>query len=220
MFLSVALTRVVPTIVSLSHREGPESRQLEPFELAIWERIYGTLAVADREASVILHTILQSVHPTNHPTEPHHDPSLALMQPLSPEKTRETLDILTPEMHAMVVEANIKNHTSGPIQTAWRSALATTSKQAPAESIMDLNTYTTVKEELPRTPNSLWDEVEGEEDTEEHGPRIGSPSMSRSVSVSPTLRREALSSKAEDAPNQTKTPSPGRHSSGPSAGEF
>ena len=217
MFLSVALTRVVPTIVSLSHKEGPESRQLEPFELAIWERIHGTLAVADREASVILHTILQSVNPANHPTEAHHDPSLALMQPLSPEKTRETLDILTPEMHAMVVEANIKNHTSGPIQTAWKSALAT-SKQPPAESTVDQNTYTTVKEELPRTPNSLWDEIEGEEDTEEHGPRIGSPS--KSSSVSPTLRREALSSKAEDAPNQTKTPSPGRNSSGPSAGEF
>src|SRR5258707_9432849 len=114
MFLSVALTRVVPTVISLLNKEGPESRQLEPFELAIWERIYGSLAVADREASVILHTILQSVNPIN-PTKPHHEPSLALMQPLSPERTTETLDILTQEMHAMVVEANIKNHISGPI---------------------------------------------------------------------------------------------------------
>jgi len=215
MFLSVALTRVVPTIISLLNKEGPESRQLEPFELAIWERIYGSLAVADREASVILHTILQSVNSINS-TKPHHEPSLALMQPLSPERTTETLDILTPEIHAMVVEANIKNHTSGPIHAAWKAALASTSKQVPPESIIGQTTCTAVKDELPQTPNSLWDEVLEEEDTEEHEPHIGSSSRSRSGS--PTLRREALpSTKVGDA---TITHSPGRNSSVPSAGEF
>jgi hypothetical protein len=96
VFLSVALTRVVPRIISLSSREAADSRQLEPSELPTWERIYGTLAVADREASILLtHTILQSIHPTSQ-AKGHHEPS---MQPLSQEETRETLDILTPEMH-------------------------------------------------------------------------------------------------------------------------
>jgi hypothetical protein len=217
MSLSVALTRVVPRIISLLSEEGADSRQLEPSELAMWERIYGTLAVADREASVILHTILQSVHPINQ-TKAHHEPSLALMQPLSPEKTRETLDVLTPEMHAMVVEANIKNHTSGPIQTAWRSTLATTSKHVPADSIIDQTTCTTVEEDLPRTPNSLWDEIQREEETEQLALRIGSPSRSRSGS--PTLRREALSTMQGEDANQTKTSSPGRNTSGPSPAEF
>lgn len=178
---------MVPRIASLLSKDGTDSRELEPFELAIWERIYGTLAVADREASIILHAILQSVHPTG-PTKANHDPSLALMQPLSPEKTRETIDILTPEMHAMIVEANIKNHPDGLIQAAWKSAL---------------------EEELPRTPNSLLlDEIEPEENTEKRSLGIGSASRSRSGS--PTLRREVLS----------VDHSPGRNSSGPSAGDL
>lgn len=205
VFLSVALTHVVPKIISLSSREAADSRQLEPFELATWERIYGTLAVADREASILLHTILQSIHPTSR-AKGHHEPSLASMQPLSQEETRETLDILTPEMHAMVVETNIKNHMSNPIQAAWKSALTATSKQ---ESIVDEMTPT-VDEKLPRTPNSLWDE-----DSEEQPFHVGSPSRSRSGS--PTLRQ--AKTKAEDA-NETQSPSPGRSSCGPSAGEF
>src|SRR5258708_14197141 len=108
------------------------------------------------------------------------------MQPLSTERTTETLDILTQEMHAMVVEANIKNHISGPIHEAWKAALASTSRQVPSESITGQTTCTTVKEELPRTPNSLWDEAQEEEDTEEDRVHIGSTSSSRSRS--PTLR--------------------------------
>lgn len=213
MFLTVALTRVVPRIVSLLSMEGPDSRQLEPFELAMWQRIYGTLAIADREASVILHTILESVHPTNQ-TKTYHDSSLASMRPLSTEKTRETMELLTPEMHAMVVEANIKNHTSVPIQAAWKAALATASRQVSAESSIDQTIPTTVKEELPRTPSSLWDEGQPEDTDGLHG------LSSRSRSTSPKFRREVLSgTKANDAdlPNTHPT---ARSSSVLSAGEF
>jgi hypothetical protein len=50
MFLSVALTRVVPRFIALLSEEGnQDSRKLEPIEKEIWERIYATLAIADRE---------------------------------------------------------------------------------------------------------------------------------------------------------------------------
>ena len=45
------------------------------------------------------------------------------MQPLSPSATTEVLDLLTPDMQALVVEANIKNNNAGPIATAWEAAL-------------------------------------------------------------------------------------------------
>jgi hypothetical protein len=45
------------------------------------------------------------------------------MQPLSSSATTETLQLLTPDMLALVVEANIKNNHAGPIATAWEAAL-------------------------------------------------------------------------------------------------
>ena len=45
------------------------------------------------------------------------------MQPLSPSATTEVLELLTPDMQTLVVEANIKNNRMGPIATAWEAAL-------------------------------------------------------------------------------------------------
>ena len=45
------------------------------------------------------------------------------MQPLSPSATSEALALLTPEIQALIVEANIKNNHTGPIATAWEAAL-------------------------------------------------------------------------------------------------
>ncbi|KAF9556248.1 hypothetical protein CPC08DRAFT_670121 [Agrocybe pediades] len=126
MFLSVALSRVVPQFIFLlSEDENPDSKPLDAVERAIWERLYGTLAIADREASIILHTIFRSITPSLSPssTQPYHDPTLARMHPLTPAQTAQVLEKLTPEMRNLVLEANIKNQTAGPVANAWDAAL-------------------------------------------------------------------------------------------------
>ena len=69
-----------------------------------------------------MHTILQSIRPASSQTT-YHDPTLARMQPLSPSTTIEVLELLTPNMRDLIVEANIKNNLAGPIATAWEAAL-------------------------------------------------------------------------------------------------
>ena len=49
IFINVALIKVVPQFFVLLSEDGTDSRQLEPVERAIWERIYGAIAIADRE---------------------------------------------------------------------------------------------------------------------------------------------------------------------------
>jgi len=122
MFLSVALSRVVPYFILLFDDSQVTQPQANPADRALWERTYATLAVADREASIILHTILRSIKPASSQTL-YHDPTLARMQPLSPSATTEALNLLTPGMQALIVEANIKNNRAGPIATAWEAAL-------------------------------------------------------------------------------------------------
>ena len=76
-------------------------------------------------ASIILHTILRSITPSLSPstTQPYHDPTLARMHPLTPSQTVQALAKITPEMRSLVLEANIKNQTAGPVATAWDAAL-------------------------------------------------------------------------------------------------
>ena len=51
IFINVALIKVVPQFFVLLSEDGTDSRQLEPVERAIWERIYGAIAIADREGN-------------------------------------------------------------------------------------------------------------------------------------------------------------------------
>lgn len=150
MFFSVALSRVVPYFVFLF--DDPQVTNVNSADRALWERAYAAIAVADREgensfnnfdlslintlfhsASIILHTILQSITPASSQTL-YHDPTLARMQPLSPSATTETLKLLTPDMQALVVEANIKNNHAGPIATAWEAALLKAIRLPPNDS--------------------------------------------------------------------------------------
>jgi hypothetical protein len=210
MFLSVALTRVVPQFISLLN-EGEESRQLEPLELALWERIYGTIAIADREASVLLHTILQSINLGN-TNKPYHNPTLASMHPVSPHEAIETLDRLTPEMHAMAVEANIKNHDSGPISVAWRAALSNFNNQVVVSGDQGTPSTPVVKQEAQRTPNNILkkDLLDRTESIDRVLENTSSPAGDyASDSGNPRARR---------APFETRSPAR-RSSFGPSAGE-
>ena len=216
IFLSVGLTRVVPQFISLLSKDGTDSRQLEPFERAIWKRIYGTIAMADREASVILHTVLQSVNPASK-DKPYHDPTLALMHPLSPQETRETLDQLTPEMHALVFEANIKNQTSGPIATAWKDALTTSERLFPNGHILDEPITTPVEQEPQISDSLLKMEAESMGDSMTDDANLQSQ---LDVHI-PTLRTPSASPFPDMHETQSNARSPARKGSfGPGAGEF
>ncbi|PPQ63754.1 hypothetical protein CVT24_004263 [Panaeolus cyanescens] len=122
MILSIALSRVVPQFLALISESGDQGRELDPVEHAIWERIFGTLAIADREASIILHTLLHSVTPST-TNKPYHEPTLARMTPLPPKEASETYQKLAPEMYNLVIEANIKNQIAGPVASAWEEAI-------------------------------------------------------------------------------------------------
>lgn len=185
MFFTVALTRVVPQFVSLLGNEAADSRELEPVERAIWERLYGAIAIADREASVILHTIIHSVtsgssskgqgQGSSEETSAH-DPTLASMYPAPPQKTIKALNELTPEMEAMVIEANIKNQRDGPIGQAWRGLLP----HKPSE-----NGRLTRRRALS-TPELPAEAVGSEREMEQHtgGPQMnGFPRLPRTSSV-------------------------------------
>jgi len=234
MFLSVALSRVVPQVISLLSEDGTDSRELEPVERAIWERIYGTIAIADREASLILHTILQSINPTAPSTsKPCHDPTLARMQPLSPAKTAEALDKLSPEMQALVVEANIKNHMGGPIASACEAALKKSrSIFSPSRSSsQSMQTPGKVKQEIPQTPRTreFWEKEPGDGEevialaSDEPGAASTPTSSFARVNGSPPMlpRTPSMTRIANNMGSPKRVQSPARRSSfGPAAGEF
>ena len=52
MFLSVALTRIVPYFIFLFNDSQTTQSQVNPAEKALLERIYATIAVADREGEI------------------------------------------------------------------------------------------------------------------------------------------------------------------------
>ncbi|CAA7260548.1 unnamed protein product [Cyclocybe aegerita] len=223
MFLSVALSRVVPTFIRLLSNDGTDGRKLTPLERSIWERIYGTIAIADREASIILHTILQSVQSTSS-KQPYHVPTLARMQPLEPAKATKTLEELSPEIQALVVEANIKNQNAGPIASAWEAVLRRSRSSSPGA--------TDATSEAPKTPapkvKNFWERDIKDEEAEDiitlvdaangtpiqmSSPRAGDTSLPRTPSSSrlgPVV----------DRMSPTKTHSPVRRESFVGAGEF
>ncbi|KAF9477885.1 hypothetical protein BDN70DRAFT_79649 [Pholiota conissans] len=168
MVLSVALSRVVPRIIFLLGDGASDTRKLNPLERDIWERVYGTIAIADREASIILHTILHSITPASKsPEKPYHHPTLANMSPLSPAQTKKAFDQLTPEMRNLIIEANIKNQTAGPIANTWNAVLRKAASAAASKSTT--TTEAGAEAKTPSTPRStnFWEKATGVvEDTE------------------------------------------------------
>lgn len=77
------------------------------------------------------------------------------MQPLSPSATTEALQLLTPDMQALVVEANIKNTRAGPIATAWEAALLKAICLPPIDSDMALKEDGVEKTEK-KNPERKW----------------------------------------------------------------
>jgi len=240
MFLSVALTRVVPQFIALLSDEGnADVRKLDAVEREIWERISSTLAIADREgnllfflhmhgsepllsASIVLHTILHSILPSTTTTEPYHQPTLARMQPLSPSKAVEALDSITPEMRNLVIEANIKNQSAGPVAAAWDAALRKVREKASSQP----DSMTTNGAPLTPRSRNFW-----EKDVAEGEPVVALMDVDASVIEvpgSPTTGGPYQLTKTPSTPGTRSTPngsptknlSPVRRGSFVARGEF
>jgi len=175
-------------------------------------------------ASIVLHTILQSVSPAS--TEPYHEPTLARMQPLSPSKMAEALNNITPEMRNLVIEANIKNQSAGPVATAWDTALRKVREKGRSDSLQPPNGTMNGAPVTPRSRN-FWEKEVVEEDPvvlladvdasviEVPGSlTVGGPYQLTKMPSTPRVRSTPSGS-------PTKNHSPVRRSSfGPGSGEF
>ncbi len=148
------------------------------------------------------------------------------MQPLSPSKTAEALNNITPEMHNLVIEANIKNQSAGPVATAWDAALRKVRDKARSSGSQLPNATADGAPVTPRSRN-FWEKgVVGEE------PVVVLVDVDASVIEvpgSPTTGGSYQLTKMPSTPRVRSTPSgspmknlsPVRRSSfGPGSGEF
>ncbi|KAJ3733856.1 hypothetical protein DFJ43DRAFT_1067043 [Lentinula guzmanii] len=109
IFSSIALTRVAPQLF-------PDTQQDE--KQRILQQINQQAAFCDREASVALHTELQSIHPSS----PSSRVGTSEMRPVLQPST-EVIDELAVELKNMILETNVKQKT-GPLRSVWESAIA------------------------------------------------------------------------------------------------
>ncbi|KAK0459377.1 DnaJ-domain-containing protein [Desarmillaria tabescens] len=115
--LSVAVSRVAPRLFP----EPPDQTVVE------LEKLHALAGMADREASMLLHTELHSVHPVTSSSE---KVSLSRMRPLL-EPSSDVMDELSKEMENMIIETNIKKD-AGPLKTIWETAV-----QKGRDSVLD-----------------------------------------------------------------------------------
>ncbi|KAJ2931472.1 hypothetical protein H1R20_g5557, partial [Candolleomyces eurysporus] len=126
MFLNVALLRVTPYLIPVDEFADPG------LELALLDRTTALVNMADREASKMVHTELQSIanpvpSSSSAPSDsgfsstPQH-PSFARMEPVSPQTATQLLNELAPEMESLIIETNVKQG-AGPLKTAWEMAV-------------------------------------------------------------------------------------------------
>ncbi|KAF9463581.1 hypothetical protein BDZ94DRAFT_1297784 [Collybia nuda] len=135
LFLSIALSRVVPVLVSAFG--PPQMSQKE--EKEVIERILALSGVADREGSIMLHTLLHSVmSPAERhemisslarprPFEIPHGLQLGVSPGIEPTQAvntpaTQTLQALAKEIEELVIEANIKKE-DGPLRSVWEAAI-------------------------------------------------------------------------------------------------
>ncbi len=84
------------------------------------------------------------------------------MEPLTQAKSKEVFEEITPEMCNLIIEANIKNQTAGPIANAWDAAL----RQAAAASASASAAAGGAAPATPRTRNFWEKAAEAGTDTE------------------------------------------------------
>ena len=120
------------------------------------------------------------------------------MEPLTQAKTKEVFEEITPEMCNLIIEANIKNQTAGPIASAWDAALRRAAAAAAASA-----TAGGAAPATPRTRNFWEKAAEASTDTESSIVFVDSASASLTdggegelprVPSTPRLGRRGLSS--------------------------
>ncbi|KAG5650525.1 hypothetical protein H0H81_011930 [Sphagnurus paluster] len=139
IFLSIALSRVAPVLLSAFF---PETQPTPP---AVNAELAQLTAIADRETSVMLHTLLHSISSPESAASPHEDiSSLARPRPFRPpegifafpdprttppeahperdEEPAHPLTRLRREMEELIIEANIKKE-DGPLRSVWEAAV-------------------------------------------------------------------------------------------------
>ncbi|EAU91917.1 chaperone DNAJ [Coprinopsis cinerea okayama7 len=170
MFMSVALTRVAPHLIPYDEYADPRVEQ------ALLERTVQLVAVADREASKLLHTELQSIASPSPPSlastaTPRH-PSFARMEPISPNTASSLMQTLQPEMEQLVIEANLKRQ-EGPLKSAWDAAVARAFKTfgRRAGRSREATESTGEPEQERIVENDDVDEDEEEDDSRQRTPR-------------------------------------------------
>jgi len=119
IFLSIALSQVAPQLFpdEMADRQGTV------------ERLKTMVGVADREASLMLHTELHSIHPLSTPHT-----SLTHMKPFPGPPSEQVMQLLTEEMQNMIIEMNVKKD-SGPLKSIWEGAIARGRANSAAEDI-------------------------------------------------------------------------------------
>ncbi|KAF5357335.1 hypothetical protein D9758_005940 [Tetrapyrgos nigripes] len=158
VFLSVALTRVAPQLF-------PEESSQE--QEAIMQQILALAGYSDREASIMLHTELHSIHPFTPETRI----SASLTKPrVDPDQ--EIMDQLAAEMENMIIESNLKKD-SGPLRSAWDNAVKKARSRSKSLSAM-MTTMTTPtragKSEKGKATAMEKPSLESEEDGRDNSP--------------------------------------------------
>jgi len=123
------------------------------------------------------------------------------MQPLSPSKAVEALNTITPEMRNLVIEANIKNQSAGPVAAAWDAALRKVREKAGSQP-----PDSTTTNSVPITPRSrnFW-----EKDVVEDEPDVSLVDVNASlmeVPGSPTTGGPFQTTKSPSTPRMRSTP--------------
>ncbi|KDQ56381.1 hypothetical protein JAAARDRAFT_132411 [Jaapia argillacea MUCL 33604] len=132
IFLSVALSRVVPVLLPGAVAAGAGGGQVV-VEEKVWrnvmEKVGGLVGGIEKEVSSMIQAELTYIKPKpKHSTSsPHTSPTTLNQEPREPEEVTEekqVLDILTKEMENMIIESRLKKEASmGPLRTAWETAI-------------------------------------------------------------------------------------------------
>ncbi|KAF9442048.1 DnaJ-domain-containing protein [Macrolepiota fuliginosa MF-IS2] len=148
IFFSVALSRVAPLFTPPDNDPRVERAILEKTQLLA--------SVADREASIILHTDLHSVSPSTVSPATNGRATLPLMTPLPPNETASFLQSITSKMCDLIIEHNLKKD-SGPLRSAWEQAI-TRGKASAAATDTGASVFSTDDAHL-RTPKAknFWE---------------------------------------------------------------
>ncbi|KAE9408707.1 hypothetical protein BT96DRAFT_849361 [Gymnopus androsaceus JB14] len=128
LFLSLALTKVAPMLFPDVQRD--EQQQ-------VLQQISKLAAFSDVEASIMLHTDLQSIHPATPTTRV----STSHMRPVLQPST-DIIDLLAEELKNMIIEAKVKQD-AGPLRSVWERAIVrerTRSEASPSQLVIPGNT--------------------------------------------------------------------------------